>query len=491
MIARRLAGWIRQTIEWLRVAAVIGRDFDAALLEQLLANGRGGVPATRSRRRSRLACCSSRRVRSGPLQLLACADPGDAVRGHVRAAPRADPPPRGRGARGRRASASAGALSPTTSRAPPAPRTPRRRSRTRRAPREQADRDARPRGGGRALRARARGARAVRARGRAPPLRAAAAARRGAGARRGAPAGVGRRSARRATLAERLGDSASLARAAIGASRRYVQEPGVVDAELIALLERALEHDPRRAHDRARAAAGSPVRRALLLAGARPDGGAERGGDPRSPTELDDPEASAHAAGGAPPGAVGRRRTSSERLATSTEMLTLAPRGRATSSSQLQAHAWLVVDLLEHGDRDAVDAQIAAFTRRRRASSASRCTCGTRWSGGRCARCSPGASSEADELAARGARGRVARRGHDRAAVLRDAAAGDPPRAGPDGGARAGGPASMVESEPAVRRGAPRWRRCCSRAGRLDEARAELDLLPRTTSRTSPATATG
>jgi tetratricopeptide (TPR) repeat protein len=29
---------------------------------------------------------------------------------------------------------------------------------------------------------------------------------------------------------------------------------------------------------------------------------------------------------------------------------------------QLQAHAWLVLDLLESGDRDAVDAQIAAFT---------------------------------------------------------------------------------------------------------------------------------
>ncbi|MGH2889182.1 MAG: ATP-binding protein, partial [Solirubrobacteraceae bacterium] len=44
-----------------------------------------------------------------------------------------------------------------------------------------------------------------------------------------------------AALAARLGDSQSLARAAIGASRRYLQPPGVVDEELIALLERALE----------------------------------------------------------------------------------------------------------------------------------------------------------------------------------------------------------------------------------------------------------
>ncbi len=49
-----------------------------------------------------------------------------------------------------------------------------------------------------------------------------------------------------AALAERLGDGASLARAAIGASRRYVQPPGVVDTELIAMIERALELEPER-----------------------------------------------------------------------------------------------------------------------------------------------------------------------------------------------------------------------------------------------------
>jgi predicted ATPase len=44
-----------------------------------------------------------------------------------------------------------------------------------------------------------------------------------------------------AAIAEQLGDAPKLARAAIGASRGYVQPPGVVDLELIAMLERALE----------------------------------------------------------------------------------------------------------------------------------------------------------------------------------------------------------------------------------------------------------
>ena len=51
-----------------------------------------------------------------------------------------------------------------------------------------------------------------------------------------------------AALANELGDSAALARAAIGASQRYVQQPGVVDHELIGMLERALELKIGRAH---------------------------------------------------------------------------------------------------------------------------------------------------------------------------------------------------------------------------------------------------
>jgi tetratricopeptide (TPR) repeat protein len=49
-----------------------------------------------------------------------------------------------------------------------------------------------------------------------------------------------------------------------------------------------------------------------------------------------------------------------ERVEVSTEMLTLA-REIGNLELQLQAHAWLVVDLLERGDRDAVDAQTEAF----------------------------------------------------------------------------------------------------------------------------------
>src|ERR1019366_6382796 len=45
---------------------------------------------------------------------------------------------------------------------------------------------------------------------------------------------------RAAVLAAELGDAESLARAAIGASRPYVQPPGVVDPELISMLEPAL-----------------------------------------------------------------------------------------------------------------------------------------------------------------------------------------------------------------------------------------------------------
>src|SRR5437763_10543559 len=76
--------------------------------------------------------------------------------------------------------------------------------------------------------------------------------------------------------------------------------------------------------------------------------------------ELDDPEATVH-------GLAARRRAMwdavhiDQRLATSTEMLTRAQEV-GDPELQLQAHAWLVVDLLEHGERDAVDAQIAAFS---------------------------------------------------------------------------------------------------------------------------------
>ena len=160
-----------------------------------------------------------------------------------------------------------------------------------------------------------------------------------------------------AALAERLGDGDALARAAIGASRQYVQPPGVVDTELIAMIERALELQPEPSLVR--------VRLLSCLCGAvyySPD-------RDRMPAlsdeataianELGDPEARAYACGA-------RRRVLwdaphlAERVEVSTEMLTMALE-IGNLELQLQAHAWLVVDLLERGDRDAVDAQIEAF----------------------------------------------------------------------------------------------------------------------------------
>jgi tetratricopeptide (TPR) repeat protein len=76
-------------------------------------------------------------------------------------------------------------------------------------------------------------------------------------------------------------------------------------------------------------------------------------------TELGDPEAGVYACSA-------RRRVLwdaphlQDRLEASTEMLTLA-RQIGNLELQLQAHAWLVVDLLERGDLHAVDAQVEAF----------------------------------------------------------------------------------------------------------------------------------
>ena len=160
-----------------------------------------------------------------------------------------------------------------------------------------------------------------------------------------------------AALAEQLGDGDALARAAIGASRRYVQPPGVVDGELIAMIERALELQPERTLVRVRllsclcgALYYSPDRERML---ALSQEAAEIA------AELGDPEARAYAYGA-------QRRVLwdpphlQERVEASTEMLTLA-RQIGNLELQLQAHAWLVVDLLERGDRDAVDAQMEAF----------------------------------------------------------------------------------------------------------------------------------
>jgi DNA-binding SARP family transcriptional activator len=160
-----------------------------------------------------------------------------------------------------------------------------------------------------------------------------------------------------AALAERLNDGAALARAAIGASQRYVQPAGVVDTDLIAMIERALELQPDRTPMRARLLAClcgaiyySPERARMPVLSQEAVEIAD---------ELGDPEARAYACGA-------RRRVLwdaphlQERVEVSTEMLTLA-RQIGNLELQLQAHAWLVVDLLERGDRDAVEAQMQAF----------------------------------------------------------------------------------------------------------------------------------
>jgi tetratricopeptide (TPR) repeat protein len=161
-----------------------------------------------------------------------------------------------------------------------------------------------------------------------------------------------------AALAEQLGEGAALARAAVGASRRYVQPPGVVDTELIEMIERALEFEPGRTLMR--------VRLLACLCGAiyySPDRDRMSALSQEAidiATELGDPEARAYACGA-------QRRVLwdaphlQDRIEASTEMLTLA-RQIGNLELQLQAHAWLVVDLLERGDRDAVDAQMEAFS---------------------------------------------------------------------------------------------------------------------------------
>jgi tetratricopeptide (TPR) repeat protein len=162
-----------------------------------------------------------------------------------------------------------------------------------------------------------------------------------------------------ATLAERLGDPDRLARAAIGASRGYILQPGVVDYELIALLERALGligEQPSLLRVRLLSRLCGAIyytpehQRSLALseeASAIADA-------------LGDPEAQTYAC-------AARRRALwdpdhlHERLTISTQMLTSA-RQAGNLELELQAHAWLLVDLLQHGDRDAVEAQIEAFT---------------------------------------------------------------------------------------------------------------------------------
>jgi DNA-binding SARP family transcriptional activator/tetratricopeptide (TPR) repeat protein len=162
-----------------------------------------------------------------------------------------------------------------------------------------------------------------------------------------------------AALAARLGDPDALARAAIGAARPYVQAPGVVDLEQIAMLESALEMNGgapsvTQVHLLSRLCGAlyfSPRRAEMTSLAERATTLAEA---------LQDPVASALAA-------ATRRRAFwgpadlTRRLGDST-LLLRAAREADDLELTLQGHAWLVVDLLEQGDRHGVEVQVDAFS---------------------------------------------------------------------------------------------------------------------------------
>jgi DNA-binding SARP family transcriptional activator/tetratricopeptide (TPR) repeat protein len=161
-----------------------------------------------------------------------------------------------------------------------------------------------------------------------------------------------------AALAEVLDDTAGLVRAAVGASRRYVQQPGVVDEELIGVLDRATE----------KTAGEMTVDRVRLLARMC---GTLYYTEQRDRTAILSEEATEIALRLRDPEPIAlscaaRRQALwnpshlTDRLAISTEMLAAAQEA-GQLELQLQAHAWLVTDLLESGNLTAVDAQIAAF----------------------------------------------------------------------------------------------------------------------------------
>ena len=162
-----------------------------------------------------------------------------------------------------------------------------------------------------------------------------------------------------ATLAAQLGDKGSLARAAIGASRRYVQPPGVIDQELIAMLEQAAEMTAgERTVTRVRLL--SRLCGALYFSDRRDQMAALSIEATEIATELNDPQAIALAA-------AARRRAywgpgNLEARLTDSTLLLRAAREASDIELILQGHAWLVVDLLERGDRKGVEVQIEAFS---------------------------------------------------------------------------------------------------------------------------------
>ena len=162
-----------------------------------------------------------------------------------------------------------------------------------------------------------------------------------------------------ATLAAQLADGEALARAAIGASRRYLQPPGVIDDELIAMLDQALAMTGEE-HPAMRVRLLSRLCGALYYSAERDRMRALSAEATEIAARLGDPQATALAA-------AARRRAYwhpdhlRQRLADSTELLRAALEA-SDAELALQGHAWLVVDLLEQGDPDGAAAQIEAFT---------------------------------------------------------------------------------------------------------------------------------
>ncbi len=161
-----------------------------------------------------------------------------------------------------------------------------------------------------------------------------------------------------ASLAAGLGDGEALARAAIGASRRYLQPPGVIDKELIGMLDQALaissgQHTVMRVRLLSRLCGAlyySPEAHRMQALSAEAS---------EIAAELEEPLATALAA-------AARRRAwwspehLERRLGDATELLRAALLAK-DPELVLQGHAWLVVDLLEQGDLAGVEAQIEAF----------------------------------------------------------------------------------------------------------------------------------
>ena len=163
-----------------------------------------------------------------------------------------------------------------------------------------------------------------------------------------------------AELAAGLGSVERLETAAIGYARRFVEEPGVVDAELIRLLEETLEAGEGR-DSVMRVRLLGHLCGALYYADARVRIDELSRGALAMAERLGDAEALAYAQS-ARRRALWRPEHLEERLAAARGIVEHA---EATGNRELalQGHGWLVVDLLEACDLGGVEEQIRAFER--------------------------------------------------------------------------------------------------------------------------------